>query len=238
MKLQHHLGGLEGLGPVYLEKRVFAQPWEQRIFGIHVAMMALSKHLPAAAKTKTTFREHWTWGHLRSGAEAMNPFDYFVYRYYEKWLGGISSFFIEKGYVTAEELASLTARYLADASTPKPQKANPAIDEQVVAYLTNGDSPRGKAKNAPAFRAGQSVRVKDVPPVEHTRLPGHLRGKTGVIDLVYDGAYGYFFPTGDGIGDPMAVYCVRFDPVEIWGPAKAEPNTVVYADLFEAYLEA
>jgi nitrile hydratase subunit beta len=237
MKLQHHLGGLEGLGPVYLEKRVFVQPWETRIFGIHVAMMALSNHLPDARATKTTFRDHWTWGHLRTGAEAMNPFDYFAYRYYEKWLGGISSFFIEKGYITAEELASLSARFLGDASTPMPRKANPAIDEQVVRYLTSGDSPLGKG-STPKFRVGQTVRVKDVPPVEHTRLPGHVRGKSGVVELVYDGAYGYFFKTGDGIGDPMPVYQVRFAPAEIWGAAKSEPNSAVYADLFEAYLEA
>ena len=46
MKLQHSLGGLEGLGPVTFEKRVFVEPWEKRIFGIHVAMMALSSQLP------------------------------------------------------------------------------------------------------------------------------------------------------------------------------------------------
>ena len=39
MKLQHHLGGLEGLGPVAFEKRVFVEEWEKRIFGIHAAMM-------------------------------------------------------------------------------------------------------------------------------------------------------------------------------------------------------
>jgi len=78
-----------------------------------------------------------------------------------------SSFFVEKGYVTAEELASLSARYLNDASTPMPRKPNSAIDEQVVRYLTNGDSPLGKG-SPPAFRVGQTVRVKDVPPVDHT----------------------------------------------------------------------
>ena len=46
MKLQHYLGGLEGLGPVKVEKRVFVETWEKRIFGIHVAMMALSSQLP------------------------------------------------------------------------------------------------------------------------------------------------------------------------------------------------
>ena len=46
MKLQHYLGGLEGLGPITIEKRVFVEVWEKRIFGIHTAMMALSPQLP------------------------------------------------------------------------------------------------------------------------------------------------------------------------------------------------
>jgi nitrile hydratase len=78
-----------------------------------------------------------------------------------------------------------------------------------------------------------------VPPVAHTRLPGHLRGKTGTVALVYDAAYAYFFPTGpDGIGAPMPTYIVAFEPVEIWGEALADPNSTVYADLFETYMEA
>ncbi len=42
MKLQHYIGGIEGLEPSSFEKKVFVQPWEERIFGIHVAMMGLS----------------------------------------------------------------------------------------------------------------------------------------------------------------------------------------------------
>jgi Nitrile hydratase beta subunit len=36
----------------------------------------------------------------------MNPFDYFRFRYYEKWLGGITQFFLDKGYISEDELAS------------------------------------------------------------------------------------------------------------------------------------
>src|SRR5271156_1150858 len=92
MKLQHYLGGLEGLDRVDFEKRVFVEPWETRIFGIHTAMMALSAHLQLP-QTASTFHDKWTWASLRTGAEGMNPFDYFKYRYYEKWLDGISGFF-------------------------------------------------------------------------------------------------------------------------------------------------
>lgn len=248
MKLQHYLGGLEGLSVVVFQKRVFVQAWEERIFGIHVAMMALSNHLDKAIpkypikQVPTTFKDFWTWGHLRMGAEAMNPFDYFRLRYYEKWLGGISGFFIEKGYITAQELDAQTAAYLASgnlANAPLPKGGNPAIDAQVMRYLREGDSPLGEYSGKPKFKPGMKVKVKNVPAVNHTRLPGHLRGKVGVIDSVYPGAYGYFFSTGpDGIGNPMPVYLVSFDPKDIWGEAKSEPNSIYYDDLFEVYLEA
>ena len=72
-------------------------------------MMGLSNHLGSALpaypidEVPTAFKDEWTWADLRTGAEAMNPFDYFKFRYYEKWLGGITQFFVDKGYVTEEE---------------------------------------------------------------------------------------------------------------------------------------
>jgi nitrile hydratase beta subunit len=241
MKLQHNLGGIENLGPVSVERRPFVEDWEKRIFGIHVAMMALSAHLENAlpqydlSQIRTQFKDDWTWGHLRMGAEAMNPFDYFKYRYFEKWLGGISAFFVAKQYVDEAELAARSAAYLRGTPPPKPVQPLPEVDAQVLRYLCEGDSPK-RAGAAPLFALGQRVVVKDVKPVEHTRLPGYLRGQTGEVVHVYDGSYGYFFPTGpDGIGDPMPVYSVRFDPQSIWGET-AEPGAFIYADLFQAYL--
>src|SRR5437588_152692 len=66
MKLQHYLGGLENLGSVSLETKVFVAEWEKRIFGIHTVMMAASPHLDQALpkypmdKVPTTFKEKWT----------------------------------------------------------------------------------------------------------------------------------------------------------------------------------
>ena len=112
----------------------------------------------------------------------------------------------------------------------------PDIDAQVLDYLREGDSPK-RPGDPPRFKLGQRVRVRDVHPVEHTRLPGYLRNQIGTVDVVYDGSYGYFFSTGpDGIGAPMPVYCVKFEPKAIWGEL-AEPNSVIYADLFQIYLE-
>ena len=237
MKLQHSLGGLEGLDPLTPEKRVFVEPWEKTIFGIHAAMMGLSSHLGFQG-VPTKLDDEWTWADLRKGAEAMNPFDYFRYRYYEKWLGGISGWFTAKGYITADELEAKTQEFLANPATGKPAGGDPKIDAQVRHYLVTGDSPKRTVDTAPAFKAGDKVVVKDVPHTDHTRLPGHLRGKPGIVETVYDGAYAYFCSTGpDGLGEPMASYCVRFDPADLWDELSEPGNSAFYADLFEVYLE-
>ncbi len=238
MKLQHYLGGLEGLpAPLTLEKRVFVEEWEKRIFGIHVAMMGLSTHLDSAlpaypiSEVPTEFRDEWTWASLRTGAEAMNPFDYFKFRYYEKWLGGISQFFVDQGYVTEQEISALIGD-----PAPAPVGGDPAIDEQVIDYLRRGDSPRRDIAH-PKFSVGDPVRIADVPAGSHTRLPGYLRARSGTVTRIFEGDYGYFVHTGDGIGDPMPIYIVEFTPEELWG-VRAEPGAnTLYAELFEAYLQ-
>lgn len=242
MKLQHSLGGLEGLGPVNYEKRVFVQDWETRIFGIHTAFMGLSQSLRDAIpdydleSVPTEFRSTWTWADLRKGAEAMNPFAYFQYRYYEKWLGGISSYCIEQGYVTEEELTETARQVLERPDLEPPTGGDPGIDDQVIRYLREGDSPlRGSA--TPAFEVGETVVIADPPAGEHTRLPGYLRGKVGVVDSIARGNYTYFCPTGrDGLGEPVPVYIVRFDPIELWGETAEDGASPLYAELYEPYL--
>lgn len=243
MKLQHHLGGLEGLTePIDFEKRVFVQDWERRIFGIHAAMMGLSDSLRGAVPdydldaVPTAFASTWTWADLRKGAEAMNPFAYFQYRYYEKWLGGITAYLVEQGYVDESALAAATDRYRADPDAALPTRDGAAIDEQVIRYLREGDSPR-RGPATPAFTVGDRVLVGDPPAGEHTRLPGYLRGRPGTVTRVFEGNFAYFCSTGaDGLGEPVPVYVVRFEPADIWG-SRAEPNPgPVFADIYQTYL--
>ncbi|GAA1202436.1 nitrile hydratase subunit beta [Pseudonocardia alaniniphila] len=243
VKLQHQLGGLEGLdGPLDFEKRVFVQEWEKRIFGIHAAMMGLSRSLRDALPdydidaVPTAFASAWTWADLRSGAEAMNPFAYFQYRYYEKWLGGITAYLLDTGYLTPEELDAATNRFREDPAAPLPSGENPAVDAQVVRYLREGDSPR-RGPADPAFAVGAHVTVRNPPAVAHTRLPGYLRGCGGTVERVFEGSYRYFRSTGpDGLGEPMAVYIVRFDPAQVWGTAAEPTGGRLYAELYETYL--
>jgi nitrile hydratase subunit beta len=242
--LQHYIGGLENLGPVdFFGKKVFMAEWEKRIFGIHTVMMAESIHLDKAlpeypiAQVPTTFKETWTWASLRTGAEGMQPFEYFKYRYYEKWLMGISQFFVDSGYIAAEELATLAEHYRANPNAPLPERPDPALKDQVVRYLYHGDSGL-RTPVAPArFRVGDTVTVADPEAADHTRLPGFLRNKKGTVTEVYPGAFEYFVSTGpDGLAGPQHVYGVSFNASDIWGTDKSEPHTVIYADLFDVYL--
>lgn len=87
----------------------------------------------------------------------------------------------------------------------------------------------------PRFSEGEAVLVRDVPTVEHTRLPGDLRNHIGIIHTVYPDTYVYLCSTGpDGVGPAMPVYCVEFDPGQLEGAT--ESNSKIYADLYEAYL--
>jgi hypothetical protein len=140
--------------------------------------------------------------------------------------------FIDQGYITEAELDALTEEYYQDPNKPLPQGGASAIDDRVVQYLVEGNSPKRDVAVTYDFAAGDVVEIKNVPSVEHTRLPGFLRNRTGVVESVYEGAYTYLCDTGpDGIGPAMPVYSVRFDPQQLW-PGNAEPNFTLYADLY------
>lgn len=223
MKLQQYLGGLENVGPVSTEKRVFVEDWEKQLFGVHMCMMGTGI---------------WAWPHLRVKAEGMNPFDYFKYRYYIKWLGGMCAYLIERNYINEAELDELTQHYLDNPDAPLPQRGNPAVTDQVVDYMFTGDNPYRDVALNPVFKAGQRVRVMDPASAVHTRLIGYLRNKVGVIQEVYPKAILYTdsVPT-DSISTPQPIYCVKFMTRDIW-PERPDTDDALYSDVFETYLEA
>jgi Nitrile hydratase beta subunit. len=138
-------------------------------------------------------------------------------------------------------LEARTAEYSADPDKPLPQGSAEApngltIDQRVERYLAEGDSPKRDVDIPPAFQTGDAVHIRNVPSIAHTRLPGFLRNRSGVVECVYPGTYGYLTDTGtDGVGAPMPVYCVRFAADDLW-PGNTEPNVTLYADLYATYV--
>jgi nitrile hydratase len=96
--------------------------------------------------------------------------------------------------------------------------------------------PTRELQRAPRFRVGERVRVRDLHTSGHTRLPGYVRGRRGVVALS-QGGWVYPDTHAHARGDhPQHVYAVRFEARELWGDT-AEPGSAVHVDLFEPYLE-
>ena len=167
--------------------------------------------------------------------EAVGPLEYFRYRFYEKWLTVITEYLIENNYLTGEELHQRASSYCSDPSRDLPIGGSHAIDDQVINYLRHGDSPRRGAAQ-PIFELGELVTVANPRHGAHTRLPGYLRGHTGVVARIFEGNYAYPLATDDGLGKPMPVYLVRFESHDLWGSASENGGGPLFAELYETYL--
>jgi nitrile hydratase len=96
---------------------------------------------------------------------------------------------------------------------------------------------RRDVDRSPRFAAGAPVRVRDLHRSGHTRMPGYVRGRTGVVARVHPA---FVLPDTHAHGEgehPEHVYAVRFEGPALFGP-DAEPGFAVHVDLFESYLEA
>ncbi len=89
----HDLGGMDGLGPVNPEKDepVFHAEWEKRVFGLFLPVFACG---------------FYNIDQFRHAIERMGATAYLNTSYYEHWLHAYETLLVEKGALTAEELAA------------------------------------------------------------------------------------------------------------------------------------
>lgn len=108
--------------------------------------------------------------------------------------------------------------------------------EAVPGLLATGASARVAADVAPKFQVGQFVRIRNINPTGHTRLPRYVRGRRGVIERDH-GVFVFPDTMAHGGGEtPQHVYSVRFSFRELWGEGYAE-TSFLYIDMFDAYME-
>jgi len=211
----HDLGGRDGFGPVVAEvdEPVFHEDWERRVFAINIAA--------GGALGPLDYRRH--------GIERMPPDDYLRASYYEKWLARVELLAVELGLVTPDELKSgrLQGQPIAEPPTP----------ESIEAVIRRGrpaDRPGTQVK--PQFRVGDRVRVRQVEPRGHTRLPRYVRGHVGHVHALH-GIHVFPDSNAHGRGEmPQPLYSIEFEAVELWGPT-ARSCDRLYIDLWETYLE-
>jgi nitrile hydratase beta subunit len=212
----HDMGGMHGFGSVRPEPNepVFHSNWERRAFAMSRAM---------------GFSRMWTIDTARASRETLPPHVYLAASYYEKWARGLQQLLLDHGLVGADEIAA--GRSLRPGK-PLPRKLTAADMDKALA---RGSYER--PATAPArFKAGDRVRMKNIHPKTHTRLPRYARGRVGVVECVR-GCHVYPDTAAIGKGEnPQWLYTVVFDGQELWGK-DSDPTIRVSVEAFEPYLE-
>jgi nitrile hydratase beta subunit len=219
----HDLGGTDGLGPVIVpdQEPVWRAEWEKAAFALFA----------------TNFRAGlFGVDAFRHGIELMPPAVYLSSPYYEHWLHSAEHYAVKAGVIDEAELDAKTQYYLEHPDEPLPERRDPDLLAFVDLAVKHGAPARRDSDRTPAFAVGERVTVVADSPKGHTRKARYVRGKTGVIEMAH-GTFIYPDSAGNGGDDaPEHVYTVKFTNAELWGAEHAEPNGVVYFDVWEPYI--
>jgi nitrile hydratase len=209
------LGGTDQPGAILgePEDERFHADWERKALALTLAMGATGA---------------WNIDMSRAARETLP--DYGARSYYGIWLAALEKLLLERGLVSAAELACGHAQ-----DAPKPlARVLKAAD--VPAVLGRG-SPTERPASAPArFAVGNMVVTRRGRPPHHTRLPAYAMGRRGRIERVH-GVHVFADAHAQGLGEqPQWLYAVRFDGRELWGDAGSAG--AVCLDIWESLLES
>jgi nitrile hydratase len=214
---QADLGGQPGHGRVRpeAEGELFHAPWEPRVLALTLAMGASGA---------------WNIDMSRAARETLP--NYRKLSYYEIWFAALGKLLAERHLVEADEAAAGTALH------PARPLARKLMAADVPAALAQG-SPTVRGATAPArFAVGQAVRMFVGAVPHHTRLPGYVRGRRGVVERIH-GAHVFADAHALGLGEqPQWLYAVAFDGTELWPGERSRGRTKVSVDAWEPYMEA
>ena len=209
------LGGRPGFGPVVPEPEDerFHAPWEPLVLAMTLAMGATRS---------------WNIDMSRAARETLPA--YLQMSYYEIWLAGLEKLMAERGQVLPDEVEAGQPLH---AAVPVARVLQAA---EVPAALACGSPTLRQQAAPPRFVIGQRVRMQSEAPQHHTRLPGYVRGKCGVIARLH-GCHVFADAHAQGLGEsPEHLYTVVFDGEELWG-ADAAAGVRVSVDAWQPYLE-
>ena len=134
----HDMGGLQCFGPVRPEpdEPLFHAPWESRALAVTLAMGAGGR---------------WNIDLSRAARESLPPATYLASSYYEIWIRALEQLMLERGLVSAAELAG-------DATpAPAPADWRPLAAERVDAALAAGSPTERPAAQPARFTDRKSV---------------------------------------------------------------------------------
>ncbi len=218
------LGGADGLGPVNppAQEPVFRAEWEKAAFTMFAAMFRAG---------------YMGLDQFRFGIENMNPAEYLESPYYWHWVQSFIYHGFRTGRIDPDELERRTQFYLENPDEPLPaHDENQELLDFVDQAVWGGVPAHREVAAQPRFKPGDVVRFSMDSPPGHARRARYVRGRTGEV-VQHHGAYVYPDTAGIGEGEcPEHLYTVRFAAEELWG-AQADPNSSVYYDCWEPYIE-
>lgn len=213
----HDLGGQMGFGPIAAEQDepYFHAPWEERALGVTLCCGALGL---------------WNIDESRHARENLHPANYYSSSYYEIWTKALETLLVRHGCVTLEELQAGTSHSASSVGK------SPLRPENVPAAIAAGGPCDRPAQTDARYDVGTKVRVRNVHPKGHTRIPGYAKGRIGVVEEV---AGVFVFPDDNAHGkgeNAQWLYRVVLSGQELWG-TDSDPTLSVSIDAWESYLE-
>ena len=209
------LGGQRGHGAVVLEPEgeLFHAEWESRAFALTLAMGATRA---------------WNLDMSRAARETLP--DYATLSYYEIWIAALQQLLKERDMLDDAEIVA------ARALLPPVAVARVLNAADVESALAAGAPTARPTTMAPRWHVGERVRAVSAVSIHHTRLPGYVRGKCGVIERAH-GMHVFADAHSQGLGEqPQWLYTVTFAAIDLW--SDAVQGHTVSIDAWEPYLEA
>ena len=151
----------------------------------------------------------------RHAIERMEPRHYLSASYYERTLTSLATLCVEKGILTRDDLERRAKGFFPLSTPSAPGRTN--------------------VKDRERFKPGDRVRVRSDYVPGHVRMPGYIRGKSGVV--VSESPV-YPFPDAHAHAVEAAdepTYDVRFRTEDLW-PNSADA-ALVHVGVFQSYLE-
>ena len=209
------LGGQPGHGIVTPEPEgeLWHAAWEPRALALTLAAGATGQ---------------WNIDISRSARETLP--DYANLSYYEIWLQALIDLLEQRGMLYDDELVQGHALH---AAPPVPRALRAA---DVAAVLARGAPTERAATGVARYAVGHRVRMRAGAVPHHTRLPGYVRGKVGMVQAV-NGAHVFADTHAQGLGEqPCWLYTVAFSGAELWGDEGAAQCMTVSVDAWEPYM--
>lgn len=204
----HDLGGMAGFRGIEIEA-------DEPAFHEPWESLAFRLNLSAIGVMRVYNTDEY-----RHAIERMAPAHYLSASYYERVLTGVATLLVEKGVIA---LADLESR--AGGRFPLAQPV-----------IANSDDGRTEPIGA-QFHVGDTVRVRDVHPLGHTRAPRYVRGRSGTVLRV---VRPFKFPDAEAHGLPRRrepTYHVEFAAADLWPDTQTSSADTVVVDLWQTYLE-